>query len=204
MKVKICGITNIEDALLCAENGVDALGFVFYNKSKRFISFEDAKNIAEKLSSFVMKVGVFVNEDANVVNQQAEYVGLDAVQLHGDEAPEYLAGIHHPQIKAFRVGENFDWSLIDQYKNCNILLDSFSKEQYGGTGKTFEWRIIPERFRHKIILSGGITSEKLEQIFTEIKPAAIDVLSSLEKSPGKKDKKKVIEFLEVLNGLRNN
>jgi len=203
MKVKICGITNIEDALFCADNGADALGFVFYEKSKRYISFEDAKDIVDKLPSFIMKVGVFVNEDAEVVNKKAEYVGLNAVQLHGDEEPSYLNKIHHPVINAFRVGDEFDWSLIDQYKNCNILLDSYSKDLYGGTGKTFEWRIIPERYRTKIILSGGVSIENLEQIFTEIKPAAIDVLSSLEKSPGKKDHKKVKEFLAELNRLRN-
>lgn len=201
MKVKICGITNLEDALLCAECNADAVGFIFYAKSKRYVSFEKAKEIINQLPPFLMKVGVFVNEEAEIVNESAQKIGLNVVQLHGDESPEYVSKIHLPVIKAFRVYEKFDWSVIDGYKNCGIMLDSYSQSEYGGTGKTFEWSSIPPTYKNKIILSGGIKIEKLEQIFSELKPAAIDVSSSLEISAGKKDPQKLKEFLAKFNQM---
>lgn len=201
MKVKICGITNIEDALLCAGYNADAIGFIFYEKSKRFISFDKAKEIINKLPPFLMKVGVFVNEEAEIVNESTQKIGLNLVQLHGDESPEYVSKIYLPVIKTFRVDEKFDWAVINHYKNCGIMLDSYSQNEYGGTGKTFEWNSIPSEYKHKIILSGGITIDKLEQIFSEIKPAAIDVSSSLEISPGKKDPQKLKEFLTKFNQM---
>ncbi|MEW6196789.1 MAG: phosphoribosylanthranilate isomerase [Bacteroidota bacterium] len=201
MKVKICGITNIEDALQCAEYNADAIGFIFYEKSKRYISFEKAKEIINQLPPFLMKVGVFVNEEAEIVNESAQKIGLNLVQLHGDESTEYVSKIHLPVIKAFRVDEKFDWRVIDNYKNCGIMLDSFSQNEYGGTGKTFEWNTIPTKYKNKIILSGGITIDKLEQIFSEIEPAAIDVSSSLEISTGKKDPQKLKEFLTKFNQM---
>lgn len=201
MKVKICGITNLEDARICVEYNVDAVGFIFYEKSKRYIMFEKAKEIINQLPPFLMKVGVFVNEEANFVNESAQQIGLNVVQLHGDESAAYISKIHLPVIKAFRVDEKFEWAVIDNYKNCSIMLDSYSPNELGGTGKTFEWNSIPSKYKNKIILSGGIAIEKLEQIFSEIKPAAIDVSSSLEISPGKKDPKKLKEFLTKFNQM---
>ena len=204
MKVKICGITSIEDALLCCEYGVDAIGFIFYEKSKRYISFERAESISKQLPPFVFKVGVFVNEETEKVNRAAKQIGLNAVQLHGDESPGYIEKINYPVIKSFRINETFEWDTIDAFKNCNIMLDTFSTDQIGGTGRSFGWNLIPEKLRRRIILSGGITIDKLDFIFNEIKPAAIDLSSSLESSPGKKDKQKVIEFLKRFNELRSN
>lgn len=204
MKVKICGITNIEDALPCCEYGADAIGFVFYGKSKRYVSFDQAKLISKQLSPFIFKVGVFVNEEPEKVNQAAKHIRLNAVQLHGDETPGYVDRINVPVIKSFRIDDTFNWKTIDTFENCGILLDSFSSNQTGGTGKSFDWKSIPEKLRDRIILSGGITIDKLDFIFSEIKPAAIDLSSSLESSPGKKDKQKVIEFLKRFNELRSN
>ena len=201
MKVKICGITNIEDALLCADYNADAVGFIFYEKSKRHITFEKAEEIIQQLPPFLMKVGVFVNEAAEIVNESAQKIGLNTVQLHGDEFPGYISKIHLPVIKAFRVDEKFDWTIIDDYKNCGIMLDSYLQNEYGGTGKIFKWNTIPTMYKNKIILSGGITIAKLDQIFSEIKPAAIDVSSSLEISPGKKDPQKLKEFLIKFNKI---
>ncbi|MBI1937400.1 MAG: phosphoribosylanthranilate isomerase [Ignavibacteriales bacterium] len=201
MKVKICGITNIEDALLCAEYNADAVGFIFYEKSKRHITFEKAEEIIKQLPPFLMKVGVFVNEEVDIVNESAQKIGLNTVQLHGDEFPEYVSKIHLPVIKAFRVDEKFDWTIIDDYKNCGIMLDSYLQNEYGGTGKIFKWNTIPTMYKNKIILSGGITIDKLDQIFSEIKPAAIDVSSSLEISPCKKDPQKLKEFLIKFNKI---
>ncbi len=201
MKVKICGITNIKDALLCSEYNADAVGFIFYEKSKRYISPDKAKEIINQLPPFLMKVGVFVNEEPQIVNESAQKNGLNVVQLHGDESPEYISKIHLPVIKAFRIDEKFNWDVIDNYKNCGIMLDSYSQNEYGGTGKTFEWNKIPTEYKNKIILSGGVTIDKLDQIFAEIKPAAIDVSSSLEISPGKKDLQKLKEFLKKFNQM---
>ncbi len=203
MKVKICGITNIEDALLCCEYGVDAIGFIFYEKSKRYIPIERAESISKQLPPFVFKVGVFVNEAEEKVNRAAKQIGLNAVQLHGDESPEYIEKINYPVIKSFRINETFEWKTINKFQNCDILLDTFSIDQIGGTGKSFDWNLIPGKLRSRIILSGGITIDKLDTIFNEIKPAAIDLSSSLESSAGKKDEQKVIEFLKRFNELRS-
>lgn len=204
MKVKICGITNIDDALLCCEYGADAIGFIFYEKSMRHISFDQAKSISEKLPPFVFKAGVFVNEETEKINHAAKQIGLNVVQLHGDETPEYIENISVPVIKSFRINEVFEWDIINAYKDCYLLLDTFSASEMGGTGKSFDWKSIPEKLRSRIILSGGITIDKLDFIFNKIKPAAIDLSSSLESSPGKKDKRKVIEFLKRFNELRSN
>ena len=203
MKVKICGITNIEDALLCEENGADALGFIFYEKSKRFVTFGKAAQIIRQLSPFVMKVGVFVNDEFEIINHVASKIGLNAVQIHSNESPEFISKITHPVIKTFRVSDKFDWKQLDEYKNCDILLDTFSPDEMGGTGKSFDWKSIPGEIRNKIILSGGITIDKLETIFSEIKPAAVDLSSALESAPGKKDHQKVKDFLKNFNQLRS-
>ncbi|MFA3784189.1 phosphoribosylanthranilate isomerase [Melioribacteraceae bacterium 4301-Me] len=202
MKVKICGITNLEDALVCIENGADMLGFIFYEKSKRYISFDYAKEILQQLPPTVNKVGVFVNDKYQTINDAAKKIGLDVIQLHGDESPEFTEKITLPVFKSFRISESFDWSGIKQYKKIIPLLDTYSKNQFGGTGKHFNWNLIPDEYKHSIILSGGITIDKLERIFNEIKPLAIDISSSLEITPGKKDHKKVKEFLAKFNQLR--
>ncbi|MDF1613169.1 phosphoribosylanthranilate isomerase [Stygiobacter electus] len=194
MKVKICGITNIEDALYAVECGADALGFVFYKNSKRYIKPEKAKEIISHLPPFVFSVGVFVNENPEKVNMIASETKLNAVQLHGDEDLTYLAKINYPIIKAFGVNENFDWNVLSKYE-CNILLDTYSNN-YGGSGEKFDWNLIPNEIRNRIILSGGIDVNSLSMIVNEIKPAAIDLSSSLEQMPGKKDHNKIKIFFE--------
>jgi len=201
MKVKICGITNIEDALLCYNLGTDAIGFIFYKNSKRYIEPEKAKVIIEKLPAFVLKVGVFVNESSEIINSISKEIKLNIVQLHGDESPSDITNIDLPVIKAFRVDENFDYSILSKYKNCSFLLDSFDKKEYGGTGKNFEWDRIPPELKHKIILAGGISIDNIKYIYQNIKPSAIDVSSSLEIEPGKKDGLKVKDFFNVFNNL---
>lgn len=203
MKVKICGITNIDDALLCENLGADALGFIFYKQSRRYINPEDSIRIIKKLSAFTLKVGVFVNETAEFINQMASETKLNAVQLHGEENPEIMEELNFPVIKAFRINGRFDYLLLERYKNASILLDSFSSNGYGGTGKKFDWEKIPNEVRGKIIISGGVSSENIEFIFNEIKPAAVDLSSSVEKVPGKKDEEKVNEFFKKLNYLRS-
>lgn len=203
MKVKICGIKNIDDALLCEKLGAEALGFIFFSESKRYIEPEAVRKIIEKLSPFTVKVGVFVNESAKNINEIASTVRLNAVQLHGDEKPDILKEIDFPVIKSFRIDESFDYSTLSKYKDVSYLLDSYSVNEYGGTGKKFDWEKIPISLRHKIILSGGVSSENIEYIFTQIKPKTVDLSSSVEIVPGKKDKNKLNEFFNKINYLKH-
>ena len=202
MQVKICGITNVQDAFQCCELGANALGFIFYEKSERYIGYKQAAEIIKQLPPFVLKVGIFVNSAVNEVNDTVSSIGLNAVQLHGNETPEYIKQIRHHAIKGFRVSNDFDFSDLEKYKNCSFLLDTYSPNNMGGTGNTFDWSIIPLKFRDTIILAGGISAENVEYIFRNIKPVAIDLSSSLEISPGRKDSKKLNEFFNIINKLR--
>ena len=201
MKVKICGITNIEDALLCESLGADALGFIFYKGSKRYIPPEAAYEIIKSLSPFTMKVGVFVSESSETINKIASTAKLNTVQLHSEESTEII-NILLPVIKSFRVDDNFEYEILEQYKSAYYLLDTYSKTEFGGTGKVFDWEKIPDKYKSKIILAGGISIDNLEEIYTRVKPAAIDLSSSLESEPGKKDKEKVKRFFEKFNEVK--
>ena len=204
MKIKVCGITNPADALLCEMLGADAIGFIFYPGSKRHIMPEEAEDIVKQLNPFTLKVGVFVDENPVLINEIVRTVGLNMVQLHGGETPEDISLINVPAIKSFRIDNNFDFSVLKYYSDSLILLDSFDKEELGGTGKIFDWSIIPENIKSKIILAGGINSENIEDVFQKVKPKAIDVSSSLEEFPGKKSKEKVIQFFNKINSIRRN
>ena len=204
MRIKICGITKLEDALICEKEGSDALGFIFYSGSKRFITPHRAKEIISELGPFLAKVGVFVNESVTNINKIVSECGLTMVQLHGEESPDQIKNIIVPVIKGFRVAKNFDYAVLKKYKDCFFLLDTFSDSNYGGSGKSFKWENIPVALRAKVILAGGISIENLERIFTEIKPAAIDLSSSVELAPGKKDHKKIYSFFKKYSELRNN
>jgi phosphoribosylanthranilate isomerase len=202
MKIKICGITNLADALLCESCGADAIGFIFYVGSKRQIMPDEAAEIVSHLNPLTIKVGVFVDENPVLINQLIKDVGLNMVQLHGGETPEDISLINVPVIKAFRVNDNFDFTVLNHYSNSYLLLDSYDKEELGGTGKTFNWQMIPEQLKSKIILAGGINSDNIDIIFQQIKPQAIDVSSSLEEYPGKKDKEKVIQFFKKIKSFK--
>ena len=202
MKIKICGITNKEDALAAESFGADAVGFIFYNKSKRYVAPEQAEHIIKTLSLFTTKVGVFVNETFEIINKISKQTGINVVQLHGDEYPDIIKSILLPVIKAFRVDDNFDYNNLNQYQEYSILLDAYSENDYGGTGNKFNWEKIPFEIKHKIILAGGISSDNIEFIYKNINPAAIDLSSSLEITPGKKDKKKMEKFFNTVNLLR--
>lgn len=204
MKIKVCGITNLSDALLCEKLGADALGFVFYTASKRHIMPDEASEIIKNLNPFTIKVGVFVDENPVLINEFVSTTGLNMVQLHGGETPEDISLINVPVIKAFRVDNQFNYSILNQYPDSYILLDSFDKEELGGTGKTFNWNLIPADIRNKIILAGGINSGNIDEVFSNIKPKAIDVSSSLEEFPGKKSKEKLNQFFNKINSLRRN
>lgn len=203
MKIKICGITNIEDALAAESFGADALGFIFYRKSKRYVTPEQAENIIKTLSPFTTKIGVFVDEDYENINKISHQTGINVVQLHGDENPDVIKSISLPVIKAFRVDDNFNYKKLNQYQEYSILLDAYSENHYGGTGNKFDWGEIPSEIKYKIILAGGISSDNIEFIYNNINPAAVDLSSSLEITPGKKDKKKMEEFFNKVNLIRS-
>lgn len=202
VRVKICGITRIEDAILCAELGADAIGFIFYKKSKRFIEYDSAKSIIDALPFFIHKVGVFVDESIDTINHTSKLIGLTAVQLHGNETQSDIEKINLPVIKALRISDESDLNQINNYKNCKILLDAFSNNELGGTGKKFNWNFIPEKIKKRVILSGGIKVNDLEFIFSQIKPEGIDLSSGVEVSPGIKDHKILTEFFIEYRKLR--
>lgn len=201
MRIKICGITNLEDALVCQKCGADAIGYIFYPESKRFLEPQKAAEISRQLSPFITKVGVFVNESARQVNEIAALAGLNAVQLHGEEEPEIIRQINYHVIKSFRVKSDFDFKILNAYTNCSFLLDTFSDKEYGGTGHSFNWQLVPEALRNKVILAGGISLDNIEFIWNEIKPAAVDLSSALELYPGKKDQKKIISLLKKIKSF---
>ncbi len=194
----------MDDALLCCDEGADLLGFIFYRGSKRYVSPEKAMEIIRKLPAGIQSVGVFVNESGGIVNEIATALGLAFAQLHGDETPDYARTITAPVLKAFRVSDNFDFSIVDSYLNVVPLFDTFSRSAYGGTGKTFSWINIPEEFRSRCFLSGGISSENVVEAIENIKPFAIDVSSSIEAYPGKKDAEIARAFFAVLASSRDN
>ena len=201
MRVKICGITNSEDAIFCESAGAEFLGFIFYRGSKRYIDPSAALKIIQKLKPGTKKVGVFVNEEVEIVNKIVKELQLDFVQLHGEEAPEYTAEVKCKTIKAFRIMDGFDYGIIDKYGTSIPLFDTFSNNLYGGTGERFDWNVIPGKLKGQYFLSGGISTENIKEVAASLRPFAVDVNSSLEKEPGIKDHNKVKDFFGLIGSL---
>jgi len=206
VKVKICGITDLQDALAAIDLGAHALGFNFYRKSPRYIEPTQAKSLVEALPPLISLVGIFVDEYSpdRVVNI-AHGVGIDSVQLHGSESPEYvrkLAGFR--VIKAFRVDEQFKIEQIANYPVHAFLLDGHRAGYLGGTGKTFDWDLALASKRYgRLILAGGLSSENIFEAVRRTNPYAVDVCSSIESQPGKKDLNKMKDlFGEVDRACR--
>jgi phosphoribosylanthranilate isomerase len=202
VRVKICGITNLSDALICAESGADAVGFILYPKSKRFVKAKEVRRITQNLPPFIFKVGVFVNEDPHAVLEILSYANLDFAQLHGDESPEECDYIGRERvIKVFRLKSTDEIERIEPYvgRVRALLLDTYSESSYGGTGKTFNWEIaraVKERFPQiPLILSGGLNPENVRDAIKEVNPYAVDVSSGVERAPGIKDREKVELFI---------
>lgn len=203
-RVKICGITGLEDALTAVDAGADALGFVFYQQSPRHIFPEQAARIIEQLPPFVQMVGLFVNEEAEVVNAVADQCRLDLVQLHGDEPVNYCRRIRRRVLKAFRVRSLTCLDPISDYQASGFLLDTFSPSFYGGTGVSFNWEIAAEAVkRHqRIVLAGGLTPDNVAEAIRQVQPWAVDVSSGVERAPGKKDADKVRRFIRNAKEVR--
>lgn len=203
IRTKICGITRIEDARAAISAGADALGFVFYQGSPRFIEPHQARGIISQLPPFPAKVGLFVNPEGEFVSSVLETVSLDVIQFHGEETPGFCGNFNRPYIKAVRMKNDIDLNAIcEHYADAAaLLLDSYSETVHGGTGASFDWGKIPRDLPRPIILAGGLTVENVRGAIAQVGPYAVDVSSGVELDQGIKDKDKMTAFIrEVLNG----
>jgi phosphoribosylanthranilate isomerase len=196
---KICGITNLDDANVAVENGASAIGFIFYEKSPRTISINNAKSISKHLPKSIARVGVFVNHEKDFIHEAISEVPLDMIQLHSDETPDFCNQFDVPILKALRIKNEASLSVMDQYDVAVFLLDTFSIDQYGGTGETFDWSVLNRKYKTPIILSGGLNSENILDAIDAVNPSAVDVNSGVESSPGKKDSNKLKSLFKNLN-----
>ena len=197
VKVKICGMTQLKDAAFAVEQGADAVGFIFYNKSPRSVTMKTARDIILKLPPLVDTVGVFVNESVDQINKVANYCGLDLVQLHGEESPAFCRKIQRRVIKAFRIKDLQSVKQLEKYSVSGYLLDTFSDNLHGGTGKIFDWNLaLPAKKIGPVILAGGLTARNILQAIRQARPYGVDVCSGVEKLPGVKDPEKVRAFLK--------
>ncbi|MCZ6634475.1 MAG: phosphoribosylanthranilate isomerase [bacterium] len=202
VRIKICGITNREDAACAVRYGADALGFIFYSKSPRYVSSEQVREIVETLPPFVTPVGVFVNDSREEIASTVRQARLQAIQLHGDESPEDCQGHDVPVIRAVRVGPAFDLETLTAYPVDTFLLDTAKTGFYGGTGETFDWSFAKKAKAYgRIVLSGGIGPDNVAEAVREVKPYAVDCGSGVEAEPGKKDHEKVARFLDTVRSM---
>ena len=197
-KVKICGITRLEDAKSAVDAGVDALGFVFYRQSPRYVEPEKARDIIYHVPPFVVPVGVFVNEKASVILSIIKATGIHVLQLHGDETPAFCRQFSTRIIKAFRIRADSNLQeTIPPYHVNGILLDTYSPDSPGGTGKTFPWETaVRAKLFGPVILAGGLTPDNVIEAITHVHPYAVDVSSGVEIQPGYKDKARIREFIQ--------
>jgi phosphoribosylanthranilate isomerase len=200
-RVKVCGVTDYEDARDAVLLGAHAIGLNFYPNSRRYIDASNAAKIIEKLPPFVTIVGVFVNHpDPQNLEDFALSLGLHAVQLHGNETPDYCSMIQRVKvIKAFRVDSNFRVDMLRSHGSGTFLLDACSPDQFGGTGKVFNWELVfGANAFGSIIIAGGLTPENVSQVVGTLHPFGVDVASGVESKPGKKDYEKMRRFIEAV------
>ncbi len=201
-RVKICGITNHDDAHCAVAAGADALGFVFYDKSPRCISAAAAAEIVATLPPFVTTVGLFVNAAAGEVERTIEIARLNIAQLHGDEQPADCAILNVPVIKAVRVKSAGSLSNVGAFRVAALLLDAWNDDRYGGTGETFDWQLAQKLTAGQpLILAGGLTPDNVAAAIATVNPYAVDVSSGVERSPGIKDHDKIYQFIEQVRNV---
>lgn len=207
VKVKICGITNHEDAHLAVEAGADALGFVLYRQSPRYVRPETVRAIVASLPPFVVSIGVFVNEHAEVVRQLMDDCGLVLAQLHGDESSSYCETLGRPAIKAVRLKDRHSLLAVAEFHGRagvrGFVVDAFSEQAYGGTGRPVDWTLAGEIARTApVLLAGGLTPDNVGEAIRSVRPYGVDVSSGVEARPGKKDPVKVKSFVEAAKLVR--
>ncbi|MDP2152584.1 MAG: phosphoribosylanthranilate isomerase [Methylotenera sp.] len=198
VRVKICGITRVEDALSAVAHGADAIGLVFYAPSPRAVSIEQAVQIVNQIPAFVSVVGLFVNAEEHFVRHVISNVALDLLQFHGDEAPEECSRYGLPFIKAIRVKS--DTNLVQCAKDYSasraLLLDTYTEGVAGGTGHVFDWGLIPSNLNKSVVLAGGLTADNVASAIQQVKPYAVDVSGGVELSKGIKDAAKIAAFMQ--------
>ena len=203
VKVKICGLTNLPDALVAVEAGADALGFVFCEDSPRFLSLETASGIIHKLPASAVKVGVFVNATEEFVQRAIAECGLNLLQFHGDESPAYCLQFHLMSMKAFRIRDAASLQALTDYRTDAWLLDSYAPGKLGGTGEKFNWDLAVEaqKLGRPIFLAGGLTPDNVADAVRQVHPYAVDVSSGVEASPGTKHHAKVTAFIQAAKSV---
>lgn len=201
-RVKICGLTSVDDALSAVAQGADAIGLVFYPKSPRYVPLEQAALIARAVGPFVTTVGLFVDPTAEAVELVLDAVPLHLLQFHGNETPAFCAAFNRPFIKALRMMDSVDVAAVERdflYAGAQgLLLDSYSPAAPGGTGETFGWERIPEVRRLPLILAGGLTPQNVAAAIAQVRPYAVDVSSGVESAPGRKDSDRMAAFLRAV------
>lgn len=202
-RVKICGITQKQDAAFCARSGADAIGLVFYGPSPRAVTTEQAVEIVDSLPPFITTVGLFVDADKNDVNEVLAKVKLDCLQFHGSEDVAYCEQFDRPYIKAIRMAEDTNIeALAKEYKSASaLLLDTYVADVPGGTGQSFNWERVPEICSKPIILAGGLTSANVGEAVKIAKPYAVDVSGGVEQSKGIKDAAKIEKFIHEVENV---
>jgi phosphoribosylanthranilate isomerase len=197
VRVKICGITRLQDLHAACDAGADALGFVFYEKSPRHLSIANAAALLRELPPFVQSVGLFVNAEPAFIESVLQAVPLDLLQFHGDETPADCVRFGRPYIKAVRVNRETDLlkCAADFDAACGLLLDAYVPGVPGGTGESFDWKLIPPDLPKPIVLSGGLTPENIAEAARRVHPWAVDVSSGVEISKGIKDAHKIAQFI---------
>ncbi len=196
-RIKICGITSVEDALAVVDAGAEALGLVFYEASPRAVSISQARQIALAAGPFVVVTGLFVDADPEFVNTVLNDVPLQLLQFHGNESPAYCSLFHRPYMKALRMRPELDVvASIEAYSDASgILLDAYRPGVPGGTGETFEWKRVPEQSLKPIVLAGGLTPDNVGEAIRTVSVYGVDVSGGVELSPGKKDHSKIMSFI---------
>lgn len=202
-RVKICGITRVEDALAAARQGAHAIGLVFYERSPRHLSIAQAAQLAAVLPPFVTTVGLFVDAEPPFVREALAAVPLDLLQFHGDESPEYCAQFGRPYLKAIRVKAGVDLlQCAARFSTAKaLLLDAYVAGVPGGTGATFDWELIPGNLPLPVILSGGLNAENVAAAIERVRPYAVDVSSGVEAAKGIKDAAKVAAFINEVKQI---
>ena len=199
LRIKICGITNLDDAFAAVNAGADALGFMFYERSKRFVTSDTVAKISRQLPPFVLRVGVFVDADTVAIQTAVANCGLTALQFHGAETPDFCLAFALPVIKAFRIADRKSLEPLRSYQTNAWLLDSAVPGHLGGTGEKFDWSLAREatRLGRPVILAGGLTAENVAEAVREVQPYGVDVSSGVETAPGRKDPAKVAAFIRA-------
>ena len=197
VRIKICGITRREDAELAFFSGADAVGCVFFGGSPRRVSLDQARDISRAVSGLGMFVGLFVNPTKDEVDEALAAIPMHLLQFHGAETPEFCAQFNRPYIKAVPMTEETDLALSDErYRDANaLLLDSVHQGQFGGSGAAFDWGSVDPKFRHRIVLAGGLTPDNVARAIHQVRPSAIDVSSGVESQKGIKDSEKLRAFI---------